>query len=72
MRIVETEFLNEIKSCEYNLWDETETKEHVDNCIKIANQHAIRFTLWLVLNKPKFGDKKLKELLEMFNEETDF
>lgn len=72
MRIIQTEFTNEIASCEYNLWDEIETKEHVNQCVKIANQHAIRFTLWLVINRPNYGDKKLKELLEMFNEETDF
>ena len=47
MRIIETEFLNEIKSCEYNLWDEVETKEHVTECVKIADEHAIRFALWL-------------------------
>lgn len=72
MRIIETEFTNEIYSCEYNLWDEIETAEHVARCIKIANEHAIRFTLWLVLNRPNYGDKRLKELLEIFNEETDF
>lgn len=72
MKIIETEFSNEIKSCEYNLWDEVETRKHLDNCVKIANQHAIRFTLWLVLNKPNYRDKKLKELLEIYNEETDF
>lgn len=72
MKIIETEFSNEINSCEYNLWTDEETKEHVIKCVKIANDHAIRFTLWLVLNKPKFGDKKLRELLEIFNEETDF
>ena len=72
MKIIETEFLNEIKSCEYNLWDEEETEEHVKQCIKIANDHAIRFNLWLVLNRPNYGDKKLRELLEIFNEETDF
>jgi len=53
---------NEIEGC----------SKQSDDCVKIANQYAIRFTLWLVLNKPIFGDKKLKELLEMFNEETDF
>lgn len=72
MRIIETEFSNEIKSCEYNLWDEEETAEHVDNCIKIANQHAIRFSLWLTHSAKKYPDKRIRELLEIFNEETDF
>ena len=33
MRIIETEFSNEIASCEYNLWDEEETKEHALICV---------------------------------------
>jgi len=43
MRIIETNFTNEIKSCEYNLWDETETKEHVDNCNAVLQLIEMRF-----------------------------
>ena len=50
MKIIETEFTNEINACEYNLWDEEETKEHIDNCIKIADNHAIKFVEWLNAN----------------------
>lgn len=47
MKIIETEFTNEIDACEYNVWDEVETKEHTDNCIKIADNHAIKFADFL-------------------------
>lgn len=86
MIIIETEFTNEIDACEYNLWDEVDTKEHIDNCIKIANEHAIKFAEWC--SKYSFLPTKgwyqgsfqiemgifktTNELIEIFNKETDF
>ena len=82
MKIIETEFINEIYACEYNLWDEEDTKEHVGNCIKIADNHAIRFNLWMSLNaQNRISDnlywhkgylKNIIQLLEIFNKESDF
>lgn len=80
MSIIETKFSYEIKSCEYNLWDEEETKEHVDNCIKIGDNHAIKFAEYmstLIFKNYKSGGywfvkgeiKTTKQLLEIFNSE---
>jgi uncharacterized protein YihD (DUF1040 family) len=40
MKSIDKKFLNEINSCEYNLWDEQETQEHVNQCVKIAQEYA--------------------------------
>lgn len=75
MKVIETEFSNEINSCEYNLWDKEETQEHITNSVKIADKHAINFADWIrnsgnliILHKSSL---QTKELLEIYKEETE-
>lgn len=74
MKIIKTEFTNEIKSCEYNLWDEEETQEHINQCVKISDEHAINFCLWLT-KKGNYSianwNNTMPEMLKKYNDECN-